>query len=318
MHGHVLEPDNELLHHADGQRGHLHDIGGDFLGAFHEAGVGDDFVDEVDSEGFVGVEGAVGEEDAHGVGVGDLAGEVGGTGAVSDPSLAEEGELEAGVFLAGDADVGGGEHHVEPGSSGPAVDGGDDGFPDLGVVVAEAAVDAELGAVDGAGRGPEDVLGADPFLFLGGNPGRSVQVVSGAEMAIASAGENDGTDIGIVPGFSPGIGQAVGGFLVEDVGLFRIVDGDVGDLFPLFVQDFHGCSSWGQAPDFIAVLNSKMFPLAMEGIVCFRGALGDESPKPPGYGGWRCLDGLTVGWRRRYVAGVLEFLECVRFRGTTG
>ena len=67
--------------------------------------------------------------------------------------------------------------------------------------------------------------------------------MSGAEVAVAGAGEDDGADVGIIPGLTPGVGEAVGGLLVEDVGLCHVVDGDVGDLFPLFVQDFHGRSS---------------------------------------------------------------------------
>ena len=67
--------------------------------------MGHDLVNQVDSQGFFGIERFVGQQDTHGVGVGDLARQVRGPRPRADPPLTEQRELKPGMFLAGDADV---------------------------------------------------------------------------------------------------------------------------------------------------------------------------------------------------------------------
>ena len=80
-------------------------MGGNLFGTGDEVIVGYDLVDEVDPERFRGVERLIGKQDPHGVGMGDLPGQIGGSGAAADPPLAEQRELEAGVLPAGQTDV---------------------------------------------------------------------------------------------------------------------------------------------------------------------------------------------------------------------
>jgi len=94
-------------------------------------------------------------------------------------------------------------------------------------MVAKAAVDAGLLAVDGAGERPEDALGAQVLaLFLGDVLARR-QVVSAAEMPIAGAGDDGAADVAVFPDVDPRLGDRVRGLLVENVGLFRVVQRDI-------------------------------------------------------------------------------------------
>lgn len=61
----------------------------------------------------------------------------------------------------------------------------------------------------------------------------------GAEVAVAHPGQNRGADIGVVPDLLPSLGNFVGRFPVQDVGLLHVVDSHIGNVAAFLVQDFH-------------------------------------------------------------------------------
>ena len=128
------------------------------------------------------------------------------------------------MLLGGDSYVGGGQYQVETRPRGPAVDRGDDRLPNLGIVVAQTAVGPGLGPVDRPGERPEDVLGPDPVKVFLRHAGRWGQVMSGAEVPVARAGEDSDADIPVLPDVLPDLADLVGRLVVKDVALVGIVD----------------------------------------------------------------------------------------------
>src|ERR1700720_3417874 len=106
-------------------------------------------------------------------------------------------------------------------------------------MVTQPAVDPGLLAVHRAGERPEDALGAQVFAFLIGDVWPRRQIVAAAEMPVAGAGQDRGTDVAILPEVDPGRGNGIRCGLVEDVRLFRIVQRAVGNPVALFVIDGH-------------------------------------------------------------------------------
>ena len=211
-----------------------------FLSAGHQRVVRNDLVDEVHAKRLFRVEWLIGQQDAHYISVGDLLHQVGSAGPVAHPALAEQCELEARVLRTGDADVGGCEHEVEASACRPAVDGANDGFPYLRVVIAEPPVCADLGgAVHRAGRRPEYRLGADALALFGSDVRACCEVVSGAEVTVALARQDGYSHIPIVPDLLPDLRNLVRSRSVEDVRLLRVVDGYIGDIASLLVLHCH-------------------------------------------------------------------------------
>ena len=144
-----------------------------------------------------------------------------------------------GVFFGCDADVRGCEHQVEASAGRPSVDGPNDRFPDAGVVVAQLPVGAYLGAVNGPGKRPEDVLCADSVQVFFGNARRRRQVVAGTKMPVTGAGEYGDADFPVLPDVFPHLADLIRCLMVEDVALIGVVDRYVGDMAFFLVEDAH-------------------------------------------------------------------------------
>src|SRR5882724_7360501 len=118
---------------------------------------------------------------------------------MTEPALARQRKLEAGMLFAGNADVGRCQKDIEAGARGPAVHGGDHRLPDARIVVAHASVDAGLLTVHGAPQRPEDALGAQVFAFVLGDLRPGCKVVAAAEVAVALTGQDRAADVAVLP-----------------------------------------------------------------------------------------------------------------------
>src|SRR5205085_3403328 len=84
---------------------------------------------------------------------------------------------------------------------------------------------------------PEDALRAQVFALFWRDVFARRQIVAAAEMPVAGTSQDRATDVAILPQIDPGGRDLVRGLLVEDVGLGRIVQRDVGDAVALLVID---------------------------------------------------------------------------------
>ena len=250
----VAEAHHELLHHAHRHRRHLDDLPCHLLRALQQLGVRHHLVDQADAQRLAGVDRLVGEQHLHRVDVAELLDQEAGAGAVAEPALAGQRELELRVLFAGDADVGRGQQDVEAGARGPAVHRGDHRLPHPRIVVAHAPVDAGLLSMHGARQRPEDALRAQVFALVLGDVGPRREIVAAAEVAVAFAGQDRAADVAILPQVGPGFGDRIRRRLVEDIGLVGIGERDVGDAVALLIFDGHGrfldcCPDWRGVSD---------------------------------------------------------------------
>ena len=85
-------------------------------------------------------------------------------------------------------------------------------------------MDAESLAVVGDGRWAERFLGLRTFTLFWCDSGLWFQIVSGAEVPIASTGQDGHSHVVIVPDLSPCRIELIGCFAIHDVGFFRVIE----------------------------------------------------------------------------------------------
>jgi len=106
-------------------------------------------------------------------------------------------------------------------------------------MIAHAPVDPGLLPVHRAGERPVDAVGAQILAILGGQVGARGKIMSATEMSVAGAGQDRAAYGAVLPEVDPGRGDVVRHPLVEDIGLGRVVERDVGDPVALFVVERH-------------------------------------------------------------------------------
>ena len=73
----------------------------------------------------------------------------------------------------------------------------------------------------------------------GGKGGQRFEVVPGAEVPVACAGDDRCANVAVLPHLGPRVRELVRCLAIEDVGLFGVVDGYVSDMLPLLIVDGH-------------------------------------------------------------------------------
>ena len=240
--GQLAKPDHKLLHHPDRRWRQRADVPSELFRPGHELVVGHDLIDQADAQRLLRIERFIRQQDLHRVHIAQLLHQHAGSGPVADPALGQQAELEFRVLGTGDADVGGGQQHVHPRPGRPAVDRGNHRLPDPRIVIPHPAIDTRLLPVHRSRQGPENPLRAQIFTIIRRQIGPRLQIMAAAEMPVARPRHDRAPDVPVLPQIDPCRGDRIGGMLVQDIGLGRIVQGDVGDPVFLGIVDRHG---WG-------------------------------------------------------------------------
>jgi hypothetical protein len=143
------------------------------------------------------------------------------------------------VFVTSDANIRRSQHHVETGAGGPSVNRTDDGLPDLRIMVTQTAICPDVSPVYRPSQGPKDTLGPYTLTVLGRDTRRRRQVVTGAKVPISGASQNGGTYVPVFPDLLPYLTNLIGSLVVENVAFVRIIDRDVRDMLPFFIENPH-------------------------------------------------------------------------------